>query len=117
MRLAVVALAAVLSCAGQTVTPAQQPLTPEQQREDLLERIEELQRRLPKELRRTLSMIAMKFATGHCSPYRVLAFEKQLEALDEGKQRKFAKEWEHLQLHPLWPSEEEVRALEEEASQ
>lgn len=114
MRLAVIALAAVLSGAGGAAAAEQRTATLEQQREDLLERIEDLQRRLPKDMRRSLALIAMKFATGFCSPYRVLAFEQQLEAVDERKQRKFAKEWEHLQEHPLWITPDELPQPEDE---
>ena len=80
----------------------------EQQRDELQERIEKLQRRIPKDLQTDLAIISMKLATGYCSPYRVQEFEDELAALPKGKQRRFAKELTELQSHPLWPSLEDI---------
>jgi hypothetical protein len=87
MRLALVILAFALTSPGQSASP-------EPDRAELLDRIEALQRR--------------KFATGHCSPFRILEFEKEVAALDEGKRRKFSREWEELREHPLWTSVEDL---------
>ena len=85
----------------------------EQQREELQDRIEKLQRRIPKDLQTHLAIISMKLATGYCSPYRVQEFEDELTALPKGKQRRFAKELAAVQSHPLWPSLEDIEEAKE----
>jgi hypothetical protein len=90
--------------------PAQS--TVEQQRAELLEQIEDLQRRIPKDLRTDLAIISMKLATGYCSPYRVREFEDALSALPKGKQGRFAKELTKVQSNPLWPSLEQIEGEE-----
>ena len=86
------------------------PAPAEEQRAELLERIEDLQRRVPKDLRTDLMIISMKLSTGYCSPYRVQEFEDALDALPESKQRRFSKELAAVQSHPMWPSVEEAEA-------
>jgi hypothetical protein len=82
----------------------------EEQREQLQEKIEKLQRRVPKDLQTDLAIISMKIATGYCSPYRVQEFEEALAALPKGKQRRFEKELADVQAHPLWPSLDDIEA-------
>jgi hypothetical protein len=80
---------------------------------ELLERIEKLQEEIPDELRTKLAIIAMKLATGYCSPWRVDAFEKALATVDADRREKFAEEWQLVKQHPLWPSLDDLPQAED----
>jgi|GEM_PF-1132413 len=74
------------------------------ERKDLLKRIDDLQRKIPKELERKLLIISMKLQTGWCSPVYAREFEDEVNKLPPGERRRFEKEWKLVRGHPEWPT-------------
>lgn len=73
-------------------------------RKELLQRIDELQRKIPKELERKLLIISMKLQTGWCSPIYAKEFEDEVNKLSPGERRRFEKEWKLVRENPEWPT-------------
>lgn len=73
-------------------------------RKELLQRIAQLQRRLPGELERKLIIISMKIATGWCSPHYAKEFEDEVNKLSPGQRRRFENEWKLVREHEAWPT-------------
>lgn len=73
-------------------------------RKELLQRMDDLQRKLPKELQRKLLIISMKLSTGWCSPHYAKEFEDDVNKLSPGQRRRFEKQWKLVREHPEWPT-------------
>ena len=72
-------------------------------KKELLQRMKELEAKLPSELRRKLIIISMKLATGWCSPCPAREFEDKIDKLSAQERKKFEKEWKLVREHEAWP--------------
>jgi hypothetical protein len=65
--------------------------------------MDELEPKLPPELKRKLIIISMKLATGWCSPYLAVEFEDEIGKLSADTRRGFETEWKAVREHKSWP--------------